>query len=287
MTTKEERKQAIIDIFNRIAPSSTTLNSVTASCAPLPGPEVVYKQLVSNNVVLTLTTDQEFSSDLYVQGTTQPPIGWETCFNKAGPSLWEIWGNLKDKDNYLPRPEDVFRAFRMIRPEEIKVVIFGQDPYHQVINGNPRATGLAFSQHRWDGVSVSLNNIYKEIKNSYPDFVIPKHGDLSDWCKQGVMLLNTCLTVTQDKAGSHGKIWFGFINLVIQYITEKSPNTVFVMWGNSAQKLSEMISTKNLQLTAAHPSGFSAHRGFFGCDFARKINDYLVSKNITPINWQI
>lgn len=165
----------------------------------------------------------------------------------------------------------------------------GQDPYHQNDDdSHPTAQGIAFSVRSNAKIPSSLRNIYKEIKDNYPEFVIPQHGDLTEWVKQGVFLLNACLTVTPHKAGSHGKIWMGFIHRVITAICQVNNECIFVLWGAEAQKHEKLISgQKSIVLKAAHPSGMSANRGFFGNKHFKIINDKLIEQGKSPINWQI
>ncbi|MBW7845255.1 MAG: uracil-DNA glycosylase [Bacteroidia bacterium] len=177
----------------------------------------------------------------------------------------------------------IFSAFDMTPFYAVKVVLLGQDPYH----GIGQAHGLCFSVNTDVAVPPSLKNIYKEIANDIPDFKIPSHGNLTHWAKQGVLLLNATLTVEKDKAGSHqGKGWEQFTDAVITTISTQKQNVVFILWGKFAQSKSHLIDpSKHLILTAAHPSPFSVHNGFFGCKHFSKTNDYLISKHHTPIQW--
>lgn len=168
---------------------------------------------------------------------------------------------------------------------DIKVVILGQDPYHN----DGQAMGLAFSVPRdCRPLPPSLKNIYKELAVEYPDtFIPPKHGCLESWAQQGVLLLNATLTVKAHEAASHAnRGWETFTDQVIAHLNNHCENLVFLLWGNHAQKKASMIcKQKHLILSAAHPSPLSASRGFFGCNHFKLANDFLVEKGRNPIEW--
>lgn len=184
-----------------------------------------------------------------------------------------------------PPNEDMFNAFKLTDFSDIKVVILGQDPYH----GPNQAHGLAFSVKGNVRVPPSLLNIYKELANDIEGFVIPQHGNLTSWAEQGVLLLNTVLSVESGNAHSHAKIgWETFTDKVIEKINAHTEGTVFLLWGSHAQKKGKIINTQtHCVLSAPHPSPLSAHRGFLGCQHFSKTNDYLRSKNRSPIQWQV
>lgn len=165
------------------------------------------------------------------------------------------------------------------------MVILGQDPYHN----DGQAMGLAFSVPReFRPLPPSLKNIYKELAAEFPgEFVIPKHGSLEGWARQGVLLLNATLTVKAHEAASHAnRGWEMFTDQVISYLNANCTNLVFLLWGNHAQKKGSMINKQNhLVLTAAHPSPLSASRGFFGCDHFKKVNGYLEEKGKGAVDW--
>lgn len=165
-----------------------------------------------------------------------------------------------------------------------RVVILGQDPYH----GPNQAHGLSFSVQKGIRLPPSLVNIFKELENDIPDFKSPKDGNLTGWAKQGVLLLNACLTVTQGQANSHqNKGWENFTNSVISYISKNSPNKlVFILWGNSAQKKANLIGKGHEILKSVHPSPLSAHHGFFGCKHFSKTNSFLRSQGLPEIDWE-
>lgn len=182
-----------------------------------------------------------------------------------------------------PPQKDVFNAFRLTELGAVKVVILGQDPYH----GPNQAHGLAFSVMPYVEIPPSLLNIYKELEQDIPDFVRPQHGCLKHWAKQGVLLLNTVLTVEQGKAHSHTCLgWEIFTNKVISIINQHCEGVIFLLWGSHAQKIGNMIDTKrHYVLKASHPSPLSAHRGFFGCKHFSQANVLLGQSNQTPIDW--
>lgn len=185
----------------------------------------------------------------------------------------------------FPSQECVFEAFNLTAFQDVKVVILGQDPYH----GQNQAHGLSFSVQ--DGVKVppSLRNIYKELSSDIDAFEIPLHGNLTSWAKQGVLLLNTVLTVEEGLAHSHAKKgWESFTDQVIKAINGELTSVVFILWGAHAQKKREMIDeSKHHILASAHPSPLSARRGFFGCQHFSKTNLYLQENGKKTINWKI
>jgi uracil-DNA glycosylase len=186
------------------------------------------------------------------------------------------------KTIFPPGPQ-IFAAFDYTAFENTRVVIIGQDPYH----GQGQAHGLCFSVNKGVHVPPSLQNMYKELKTDVEGFEIPKHGDLSHWAKQGVLMLNATLTVEKDKAGSHqGKGWEVFTDAVIKAISTQKEHVVFILWGKFAQSKAQLIdASKHLILMAAHPSPFSAYNGFFGCKHFSKTNDYLKQHHLPIVNW--
>ena len=187
--------------------------------------------------------------------------------------------------NVFPPEDQIFNAFVYTPFEKLKVVIIGQDPYHE----KGQAMGLSFSVP--DGIPVprSLCNIYKELTDDIPGFKIPNHGNLVPWARQGVLLLNTVLTVNEAQANSHkGQGWENFTDGVIKAISSGCSNIVFLLWGNNAaQKASLIDGAKHLVLTSAHPSPLSASKGFFGNHHFSKTNEYLLAHGKRPINWQL
>ena len=183
-----------------------------------------------------------------------------------------------------PKKENIYNALKLTPYENVKVVIVGQDPYH----GENEAHGLSFSVPKGIKLPPSLKNIYKELLNDL-NIVEPNCGDLTSWAKEGVLLLNSVLTVEKDKPASHAKIgWNKYTDYIIQKINEKDKSVVFILWGNFAKTKRELITNpKHLIITSAHPSPFSARNGFFGSKPFSKTNEYLKENNIKPINWQL
>ncbi|OGG61876.1 uracil-DNA glycosylase [Candidatus Kaiserbacteria bacterium RIFCSPHIGHO2_02_FULL_49_34] len=186
----------------------------------------------------------------------------------------------KNGDVY-PLREDLFAAFDATSFDNVRVVIVGQDPYH----GDGEAHGLCFSVRNGVKTPPSLRNIFKEITAEYGN--TPQSTDLSGWAKQGVLLLNATLTVEKDCAGSHtGRGWETFTDAILQKISDKKENVVFLLWGNYARKKGALIDhNKHLVLESAHPSPLSASRGFFGNNHFTTTNEYLEAHKKKPINW--
>jgi len=186
----------------------------------------------------------------------------------------------------FPPKEHIFRCFNTLPIDKVKVVIIGQDPYH---NYN-QAMGLCFSVNKGIQTPGSLLNMYKELKSDL-NCRIPTHGDLSKWQSQGILMLNTSLTVRAHSANSHSKKgWEQFTDKAIEELAKARKNIVFLLWGKNAQdkeKLIKRSGREHLVLKSAHPSGLSAHRGFFGNKHFSQTNAYLKKNMIEPIDWQI
>jgi uracil-DNA glycosylase len=186
----------------------------------------------------------------------------------------------------FPPKEHIFRCFNTLPIDKVKVVIIGQDPYH---NYN-QAMGLCFSVNKGIQTPGSLLNMYKELKSDL-NCRIPTHGDLSKWQSQGILMLNTSLTVRAHNANSHSKKgWEQFTDKAIEELAKARKNIVFLLWGKNAQdkeKLIKRSGREHLVLKSAHPSGLSAHRGFFGNKHFSQTNAYLKKNMIEPIDWQI
>lgn len=182
-----------------------------------------------------------------------------------------------------PPQKDVFNAFKLTELGDIKVVILGQDPYH----GPNQAHGLAFSVLPGVAIPPSLLNMYKELEQDIEGFQRPQHGFLESWATQGVLLLNTVLTVEAGKAHSHARLgWETFTDTVIDAINTHCEGVVFLLWGSHAQKKGSIIDAQRHHvLKAPHPSPLSAHRGFFGCRHFSQTNALLSQAGETPIDW--
>jgi uracil-DNA glycosylase len=188
---------------------------------------------------------------------------------------------INDPAVYPPAPL-LYNAFTHCAPKELKVIILGQDPYH----GPNQAMGLSFSVPDGTKIPPSLQNIYKEIANDLQQET-PSDGDLTHWVNQGVLLLNSTLTVEAGAAGSHqGLGWETFTDAVIRTVSDTKTNVVFLLWGKYAESKSVLIDESNhLILTASHPSPLSAHRGFLGCKHFSQTNEYLKNHSIKEIEW--
>lgn len=223
--------------------------------------------------------------------------GWNDFFNANSKELEYILNQVNksgESSVIFPHPKQLFRTLFYFSPEDTKLVILGQDPYiGSEIHDNdkiPQACGFSFSVPKVHNlIPPSLKNIYKELANSHPDFIIPTHGFLKRWVrKENILLLNSALTVVEKKSNSHQDLWTGFTDKLIKYISDTSPNTIFLLMGNFAIGKSKLIDTdKHKIFTTVHPSPLSASRGFFGCNVFKKINDYLESQNTQPINWKL
>ncbi len=183
-----------------------------------------------------------------------------------------------------PPGSKIFYAFEKTPFTKVKLVILGQDPYH----GPGQAHGLSFSVPAGIAIPRSLQNIFKELQSDI-GLKIPVSGDLSPWAEQGVLLLNASLTVRANEPASHAQIgWLQFTDHVIRKLSEEKQHLVFLLWGKFAQDKQNLIdSSKHLILKAAHPSPFSADRGFFGCKHFSKANEYLMHQGFEPIDWSL
>lgn len=213
----------------------------------------------------------------YIQAEKQQPyfqaiLDYVSAERAAGKSVF-------------PADDDVFNAFSATAFDDVKVVILGQDPYH----GPNQAHGLCFSVLPGVKTPPSLVNIYKELAQDINGFQIPMHGYLQSWAEQGVLLLNTVLTVEQGKAHSHSKIgWETFTSNVIDTLNQKRDGVVFLLWGAHAQKKGQFIDReKHHVLEAPHPSPLSARRGFFGCGHFSKTNQLLLQQGDKSIDWNL
>lgn len=197
--------------------------------------------------------------------------------------LHEFVEDEYQKYTIYPPHKQIYHAFNFCDYEDIKVVILGQDPYHEP----HQAMGLAFSVNKGVRIPPSLINIYKEAMS---DVGIPQphSGDLTPWARQGVLLLNTVLTVRQGAAFSHkGKGWEIFTDHIIELMNEREKPLVFILWGRAARNKAPMINSRHLVIESAHPSPLSANRGFFGSRPFSRTNAFLTEHNMTPIDWRI
>lgn len=218
---------------------------------------------------------------------------------KSWNSMMERYGAIdlveniyNTTDNVYPPKDMVFNCFKHFRMKDTKVVLLGQDPY---IKHN-QAIGMAFAVNKNEKIPPSLKNIYKELYESIDDFDIPKHGDISRWnIEEKVLLLNTSLTVIEGKSNIHSKLWKDITNRIISKISLKCNNVVFILLGNNAKEKRKLIdSNKHYIIEGIHPSPLSArynlkgtNKSFFGNNIFNRVNEYLINKNIEPVNWSV
>ena len=198
--------------------------------------------------------------------------------------MYPTYDDIKIPKPHFPNSEDILRALKLTPFEKVKAVILGQDPYH---NKN-QANGLAFSVDKDIKLPPSLKNIYKELSSDL-DIPIPNHGDLTKWAEEGVLLLNSILTVEPHKPASHRNIgWEEYTDEIIQTLNDQKENIVFILWGNYAQEKGKHIDeNKHLVIRSSHPSPFSARKGFFGSNPFSRCNGYLIDNEIEEIDWRI
>lgn len=211
------------------------------------------------------------------------PDGWEELFVLLSNDLKQIQEQLPNGDEIYPDPTHVFEAFHRCHPSRMKCVILGQDPYH-----TPGAAhGLSFSIQKGLPIQPSLRNIFKKLKmEGYS--CDPKSGDLTSWAREGVLLLNSTLTVSRGKANSHAKIWAMTTRKIIEYLNDNFDGLVWIVWGGDAKKKTLRVDHQRHQLIIGiHPSPLSAHRGFFDQDYFRETNHRLERLGKKPIDWNL
>lgn len=224
------------------------------------------------------------------QGCETSTVNWQTKIAEEQQKSYfhQIDHFLKDElkcgRHWYPSEDEIFRAFELTPLDRVKVVILGQDPYH----GEGQAEGLAFSVKAGIKPPPSLRNIFKELERSIPGYHQPQNGSLVPWAKQGVLLLNTVLTVRSAAARSHHKIgWQDFTTAMLRYLTAQRQGVVFLLWGNDARGIQNEVDLSSQHiLEAPHPSPLSAHRGFLGCDHFAEANRLLSAQGLDPVNWQ-
>lgn len=236
------------------------------------------------------------SSSMWLLEELRVPEGWEAFWTLLRTKHQEEWQKLNEflilnqsvgLDIYPPS-HHIFEAFYCIRPEQVKVVILGQDPYH----GPNQAHGLSFSVLKGNPIPPSLRTIYKNLQHHNEHYVIPTHGELTKWARQGVLMLNSSLTVQAGKPNSHQSYWIFWTTALMQWINEHLNQIVFILWGNYAiGKQSYLDANRHLILTGIHPSPL-AHRGggmhpFLSLTHFQDCNAYLESIGKEPIDWQI
>lgn len=214
---------------------------------------------------------------------SNPPREWEKFFENIEGELENV-DNRIGNDEFCPPPEDIFNALHLCGPNA-KVVIIGQDPYH-----NPgSAHGLSFSVREGNKINPSLRNIFKELERSIEGFKVPESGNLEKWAKQGVLLLNKDLTVRCGKAGSHSGYWASIFKMIIQTILSVNKSAIFVLWGGKAQSLNK--ETRYFKpvhkLECGHPSPMNTKNPFYGCNQFVEINEILRGNGQKEIDWRL
>ena len=224
-------------------------------------------------------------SDVLAMGI---PVGWDEIFQPYTGIIEMIESRLRlESGKILPDPIDIFRAFELCNPEDVKVVIVGQDPYYTMGNDNkPTATGLSFSVRKGQPIPKSLKNIFAELKRDIEGFAKPSHGNLEYWAEQGVLMLNRALTVAKGNPDSHTNIWEELTSSVVCNLSSKYPEIVYMLWGRSAQKMVGSI-TNGEMLEAGHPVGRNNKYKFQGCKHFSKANELLEEWGREPIDWVI
>lgn len=217
------------------------------------------------------------------------PTGWEKALSSEfkKPYYANLYKKVRDEYNsavIYPPSEEIFTAFNLTDLDKVKVLILGQDPYHEP----GQAHGLSFSVKPGIQIPPSLANIYKELHDEL-GLYIPNNGYLTKWAEQGVLMLNTVLTVRAHNANSHkGYGWEEFTDAAIKALNDLDKPIVYMLWGSNAQSKEKMLTNrKQLVLKAPHPSPLSSYRGFFGCNHFIKCNEYLKANGLSEIDWQI
>ncbi|WP_420885752.1 uracil-DNA glycosylase [Candidatus Vallotia cooleyia] len=230
-----------------------------------------------------LTLEEQFDS---------LPLGWRAYLTSfiSSPVYTRLceFVNYERSSGKTIYPIDIFRALHLTAPDDVRVVILGQDPYHGEDNGIPQANGLAFSVSHGVRLPPSLRNIFKEAAANF-GHVIPRHGSLEYWAQQGVLLLNTVLTVERNRAASHAKRgWEQCTNKLVEHLAMQHKSLVFMLWGSHAKAKRQLLyNCNNRILESSHPSPLSAHRGFLGCRHFVLANEYLNQIGYAPIDWHL
>ena len=258
---------------------------------PPGGPKSTFKILFLQDFFYAQSIGKTFlHSVTFARMDVKIDPSWKTVLQQEFTQAYfqQIVGRLRTEkalgQTIFPAGSLIFNAFNKTPFDNIKAVIIGQDPYH----GPGQAMGLCFSVPIGIPIPPSLQNIYKELLQDI-GMAIPKHGDLTPWAEQGVLLLNAALTVKANEANSHAQIgWHQFTDAVISHISTQKRDIVFLLWGKFAQAKQVLIDeTKHVVLKAAHPSPLSVHTGFFGCRHFSKTNEMLARRGIAPIDWQL
>jgi len=212
------------------------------------------------------------------------PSAWAELLPELAQQYASIREQLRDETDIRPRPGLWFEALRAVSPQETRVVILGQDPYHGEDHGIQQAHGLAFSVPEGVRPPPSLRNILKELASDIGEPHI-EGGNLSNWSKQGVLLLNASLTTRGGEAGAHASYWHAFTERLMTWLGQREQPLVFILWGSHAQRHKSLIAPQHRIIESVHPSPLSAHRGFFGSRPFSQTNAVLADWGQTPIHW--
>lgn len=228
--------------------------------------------------------------DYYNALVNRSPLTWRPFFVEREENVKKIAqilsNDIENGYNIIPRPALVLAPFILTPLDHIKVVILGQDPYPR----EDDATGLAFSIPRGRPISSSpsLNNMFKVLEKTVEGWKRPHHGNLEKWALQGVLMINTALTLREGDRNSHGRVWQQLIDPLIEYISSDTKHCVFMLWGGQAQeKKSRIDGTRHKILTTSHPSPLGAMSGFLDCDHFNQANQYLIEHERDPVDWRI
>lgn len=237
-----------------------------------------------------ITQDKEWTIEKIIKERT--PFGWYDLFRSPGvlAAAKTIQRVIDEKHGgvYVPLKKDLFWSYHLTPLSLVKVLIVCQDPYPGVYrDGIPHANGVCLSNSKTRPIQPSLRNVFIELKRSDPTFVVPEHGDLIGWTMQGCLMLNCCMTTSPGIIGAHGQIWQGIVKSTIEQIRLKRPDTVIVLLGRKAQALEKFCGSSKV-FKHSHPSDNSFDKGedcLFGSGLFLKINEHLISKDTSPINW--
>lgn len=222
------------------------------------------------------------------------PTGWESAFKESWDTIVELSEILELQEKkygpWFPLKEDLFRALDLVSPDKVRVIIMGQDPYHGMgKTGYPQAMGLSFSVRKGETIPPSLRNVFAELSTNIEGFQTPYHGDLTSWAKQGVLLLNSCLTVRKGEPESHKDVWKAIIICILKQVEHYNPKCIALIWGKKASKYKPYLPSKSIILDAPHPSSMNNGRAekFLGCKHFTKVNDLLKAAKEVPIDWNL
>jgi uracil-DNA glycosylase len=253
----------------------------------------VEEQVVAKSVVLFQPSKDFDMKKFETIILDMVPLSWRTLMNNHEKELQDVAIVLKrlvleDKEVICPQPWNIFRALALTPWYDVKVVIIGQDPYHQVEDGIPSATGCCFECREGDPIRKSLENVFIVLKKTIPGFEMPSSGNLSDWAARGVLLLNTTLTTKKGVANEHADIWPFFAMRVLQFLSTMNKHVVYMLWGGPARTFAKYVTkSSNLILSASHPVAQGSSNTFMKCNHFNEANAYLIQHGKQPIDWTL